>query len=74
MLESQGTCIGLSSMISASWSNALRGSSKERGIFFGWGFSYIDAISVKMEYNLNLNLINMCKLKNLVYGGFKSLY
>jgi len=44
MLESQGTYIDLSFMIIASWSNALRGLSKEWWIFFGWGFSYIDAI------------------------------
>jgi len=59
MLASQGTYIGLSATISASWSNAPRGSSKERRIFFDSGFSYIDAISVKMEYNLSLNIINM---------------
>jgi len=52
MLASQGTYIGLSTMISASWSNAPRESFKERRIFFDWGFSYIDSISVKMEYNL----------------------
>jgi len=44
MLASQGTYIDLSTIISASWSNAPRGSSKERRIFFCWGFSYIDAI------------------------------
>jgi len=59
MLASQGTYIDLSTIISASWSNAPRGSSKERRIFFCWGFSYIDAILVKMEYNLSLNIINM---------------
>jgi len=46
-------------MVLVSFNNAPRGSSKERGIFFGVGFSYIEAISVKMDYNLRLNIINM---------------
>jgi len=40
ILESQRTYINLSVMILASWFNAPRGLSKERGIFLGWGLSY----------------------------------
>jgi len=34
--ESHGTTIGLSLLMSASWCNAPRGSSKDIGIFIGW--------------------------------------